>query len=41
MPLHLAQQTGDPLMTKLVTFFRLTAQGGGTADEINQFIAQS
>ena len=37
----LAQQTGDPLMTKLVTFFRLTSQGGGTADEINQFIAQN
>ncbi|MCB5944886.1 lytic transglycosylase domain-containing protein [Acidocella sp. KAb 2-4] len=35
----LAAQTGDPLMSKLVTFFRLIAQGGGTADEINQFIA--
>ncbi len=37
----LAQQTGDPLMKKLVTFFRLTNPGGGTADEINQFIAQN
>jgi soluble lytic murein transglycosylase len=37
----LAQQTGDPLMKKLVTFFRLTNPGGGTADEINHFIAQN
>ncbi|MBB5372636.1 lytic transglycosylase domain-containing protein [Acidocella aromatica] len=37
----LAQQTGDPLMVKLVTFFRLTDPGGGTADEINQFIAEN
>ncbi|OYV49214.1 MAG: hypothetical protein B7Z77_08565 [Acidocella sp. 20-58-15] len=36
----LAQATGDPLMVKLVTFFRLTS-GGGTADEIQQFIANN
>ena len=30
--------TGDPLMEKLVTFFRLTVPGGGTADEIQSFI---
>ena len=35
----LAAATGDPLMSKLVTFFRLTDPGGGTADEINAFIA--
>ena len=37
----LAQATGDPLMVKLVTFFRLTSGGGGTADEIQQFIANN
>lgn len=37
----LAQATGDPLMTKLVTFFRLLSPGGGSADEISQFIASS
>jgi len=35
----LAAATGDPLMSKLVTFFRLTDPGGGSADEINAFIA--
>jgi soluble lytic murein transglycosylase len=35
----LAQATGDPLMVKLVTFFRLLSPGGGTADEIQQFMA--
>jgi soluble lytic murein transglycosylase len=35
----LAAATGDPLMTKLVTFFRLTDPGGGTPDEIQAFIA--
>ncbi|MDE8349690.1 MAG: lytic transglycosylase domain-containing protein [Acidocella sp.] len=37
----LAQATGDPLMVKLVTFFRLTSGGGGTADETQQFIANN
>jgi soluble lytic murein transglycosylase len=37
---NLAAATGDPLMEKLVTFFRLTA-GGGTADELQNFIATS
>ncbi len=36
----LATATGDPLMTKLVTFFRLLA-GAGTADELQSFIASS
>jgi soluble lytic murein transglycosylase len=36
----LAQATGDPLMVKLVTFYRLLA-GGGTADELQDFIATS
>jgi soluble lytic murein transglycosylase len=35
----LASATGDPLMIKLVTFFRLTDPGGGTPDEIQAFIA--
>ena len=35
----LASATGDPLMVKLVTFFRLTDPGGGTPDEIQAFIA--
>ncbi len=37
----LAQATGDPLMVKLVTFFRLLSPGGGTADELQQFITSS
>ncbi len=37
----LAAATGDPLTQKLVTFFRLTDPGGGTADEIRAFIAQN
>jgi soluble lytic murein transglycosylase len=37
----LAAQANDPLVQKLVTFFRLTDPGGGTADEINTFIAQN
>lgn len=37
----LAQATGDPLMTKLVTFFRLLRPGGGTAYEIQQFMTNS
>ncbi len=37
----LAQATGDPLMVKLVTFFRITAPGGGTADEIQAFMASN
>jgi soluble lytic murein transglycosylase len=37
----LAQATDDPLMLKLVTFFRLLDPGGGTQDEINAFIAQN
>jgi soluble lytic murein transglycosylase-like protein len=35
----LASATGDPLMVKLVTFFRLTDPGGGTPSEIQAFIA--
>src|SRR5271155_5526669 len=35
----LASATGDPLMVKLVTFFRLTDPGGGTPDEIQAFMA--
>lgn len=35
----LAAATGDPLMTKLVTFFRLLDPGGGTPNEIQSFIA--
>ena len=34
----LASATGDPLMVKLVTFFKLLDPGGGTADEIRAFI---
>ncbi len=37
---NLAAATGDPLMQKLVTFFRLTA-GGGSADELQNFITTS
>src|SRR3984957_19087153 len=37
----LAAATGDPLTQKLVTFFRLTDPGGGTAAEIQAFIAQN
>jgi soluble lytic murein transglycosylase len=33
-----AQATGDPLMVKLVTFFRLLSPGGGNAGEIQDFI---
>lgn len=36
----LAAATGDPLMTKLVTFFQLLA-GGGSPDELQSFIATS
>ncbi len=35
----LAAATGDPLTQKLVTFFRLLDPGGGSAEEIQQFIA--
>lgn len=35
----LAAATGDPLMIKLVTFFRLLDPGGGGPDEIQLFIA--
>lgn len=35
---QLAAATGDPLVEKLVTFFRLTDPGGGSADEIQAFI---
>ncbi len=38
---NLAQATGDPLMVKLVTFFRLIAPGGGGADEIQAFMASN
>lgn len=36
----LAEQTGDPLVEKLVTFFRL-ASGAGSADEIQAFITDN
>ncbi len=36
----LAEQTGDPLVEKLVTFFRLAA-GGGSADEIQAFMQEN
>jgi soluble lytic murein transglycosylase-like protein len=36
-----ADATGDPLMVKLVTFFRLLDPGGGTPDEIQAFIDQN
>ena len=35
---QLATTTGDPLVVKLVTFFRLISSGGGSADEIQAFI---
>ncbi|MDE2238583.1 MAG: lytic transglycosylase domain-containing protein [Rhodospirillales bacterium] len=35
---QLATATGDPLVVKLVTFFRLISSGGGSADEIQAFI---
>ncbi|MDE1906486.1 MAG: hypothetical protein KGH75_08570, partial [Rhodospirillales bacterium] len=35
---QLAATTGDPLVGKLVTFFRLINPGGGSADEIQAFI---
>jgi soluble lytic murein transglycosylase len=37
---NLAAATGDPLMTKLVTFFQLLG-GGGSPDELQSFIATS
>jgi soluble lytic murein transglycosylase len=36
----LAEATGDPLMVKLVTFYRLLA-GGGSAEELQDFISSS
>jgi soluble lytic murein transglycosylase len=36
----LAEQTGDPLVEKIVTFYRLSA-GAGSADEIQQFITDN
>ena len=38
---NLAAQTGDPLVSKLVTFYRLTNPGGGSAEEIQDFITQN
>ncbi len=35
---QLATATKDPLVVKLVTFFRLISPGGGSADEIQAFI---
>lgn len=35
---QLAATTGDPLVGKLVTFFRLISSGGGSADEIQAFM---
>jgi soluble lytic murein transglycosylase len=37
----LAAATGDPLVAKLVTFYRLLAPGGGTPAEIREFIARN
>ncbi len=37
----LAAQNGDPILQKLVTFFRLTTPGGASANDIQQFIAQN
>jgi soluble lytic murein transglycosylase len=37
--MDLARATGDPLVVKLVTFFRLTDPRGGSADEIQAFLA--
>ena len=37
----LAQATGDPLVAKLVTFFKLLQPGGGTAEDIQQFMNAS
>ena len=37
----LAAQTGDPLVSKLVTFFRLTQPGRASPDEIQHFITQN
>lgn len=38
---QLAAQTGDPLVEKLVTYFRLISPGHGGADEIQSFIDQN
>lgn len=38
---QLATATGDPLVEKIVTFFRLTSSGGGSADEIQAFITSN
>ncbi|EKN00065.1 lytic transglycosylase domain-containing protein [Acidocella sp. MX-AZ02] len=38
---QLAAATGDPLVEKLVTFFRMTSSGGASADEIAAFIKQN
>lgn len=35
---QLAAQTGDPLVEKLVTYFRMISSGGADADEIQNFI---
>jgi soluble lytic murein transglycosylase-like protein len=37
----MAAATGDPLMSKLVEFFKLLDPGGGSADDIQEFIAQN
>ena len=38
---QLAAQTGDPLMEKLVTYFRLISPGRGSAAEIQSFMTQN
>ncbi len=38
---QLAAAAGDPLVEKLVTFFRLTSPGGGSAEEIQAFITEN
>ncbi len=38
---NLAAETGDPLMIKLVTYFKLLDPGGGSADQIQAFIQKN
>lgn len=38
---QLAAATGDPLVKKLVNYFRLLSPGGASADEIQSFITQN
>jgi soluble lytic murein transglycosylase len=38
---HIASTYADPVASKLVTYYRLLAPGGATADEISGFMAQN